>query len=291
MSIRAFGVTVGVRVNDAGTLASLYDWLPPGSRRVAARRVDRLYSFYVNRSGQRPGLRPFHTLYCGDQILHRSEIEAELYEEFEKDADSYVASTSTARFFVHAGVVGWNGRAIVIPGRSYSGKSTLVAEFLRAGGTYYSDEFAVFDRKGFVHPFGRPLGLRIEPSDKQTRKPAGKLGSSIGSLPIPIGLVILTKFNKSASWNPRPTSQGRGVLGLLANSLSARPNPERALGILTKAIEKSLILHGVRGEADEVVRWVETNLAINSRWKQENKLRLGRKIHDQPDQSAETEAH
>ena len=291
MSIRAFGVTVGVRVNDARTLASLNDWLPPGSRRVAARHVDRLYSFYVNRSGDRPGFRPFHTLYCGHQILHRSEIESELYEEFEKDADSYVASTSTARFFVHAGVVGWNGKAIVIPGRSYSGKTTLVTEFLRAGGTYYSDEFAVFDRKGFVHPFSRPLGLRIEPCDRQTRKPAGELGSAIGSLPIPIGLVILTEFKKSASWNPQPTSPGRGVLGLLANSLSARANPEGAFGILTKAIEKSFILHGVRGEANEVVRWVEKNFGINSLWNQENNLRLGRNIHDQPDQSAETEAH
>jgi hypothetical protein len=266
MSFRAFGVTVGVRVNDARTLACLDHSLPPGSRPHAAPRVNRLYSFYVNRREQRRGLRQFHTLYCDHLILHRSENEADLYEEFEKDVDSYVASTSSTRLFVHAGVVAWNGRAIIIPGRGYSGKTTLVAEFLRRGGTYYSDEFAVFDRRGFVHPFSRPLGLRMNSTDKQIRKPASEFGSAAGLLPLPVALVILTEYKKSASWNPQPISAGRGVLGLLANSLSARANPKRAFEILTRATEKSCILRGARGEAKEVVRSVEKKFGIRSLW-------------------------
>jgi hypothetical protein len=31
-----------------------------------------------------------------------------------------------------------------------------VAELVRAGATYYSDEFAVLDSRGRVHPFPRP---------------------------------------------------------------------------------------------------------------------------------------
>ena len=47
-------------------------------------------------------------------------------------------------------IVTWGrGRAIVIPGRTFSGKSTLVAELVRAGATYYSDEYAVEDETTF----------------------------------------------------------------------------------------------------------------------------------------------
>ena len=64
-----------------------------------------------------------------------------------------MAAETRERVFVHAGVVGWKGHAIVIPGRSRSGKTTLVAELVKAGAEYYSDEFAVLDAEGRVHPF------------------------------------------------------------------------------------------------------------------------------------------
>jgi hypothetical protein len=66
--------------------------------------------------------------------------------------------------FLYAGVVAWQGHAIVFPGRSLSGKTTLVREMLRLGATYYSDEFAVVDNSGLVHSFPRPLGIREDPS-------------------------------------------------------------------------------------------------------------------------------
>lgn len=227
--------------------------------------MSRLYSFYVNRGERRRGVRRFHTLYSDHKILLRSENETDLYEEFERDVDTFIARTSSTRLFVHAGVVGWNGRAIVIPGRSYSGKSTLVAEFLHAGATYYSDEFAVFDRKGYVHPFSRPLAIRVEGSDKQTRKAAHEFGSKTGSKPLPVGLVILTRYKKSKAWNPRTTSPGRSVLKLLANALAARSNPERALRILTQVNEGTHFLSGARGEASEVVSTVQERFGIRFR--------------------------
>jgi hypothetical protein len=252
----AYGVAVGVRVNEPGTLEMLRVRLPPGARHQEPRPVSKLYSFHLNRGQGHRGLRRFHTVYSNDRILLRSENEDDLYEEFERDLDSYIAETSTVRFFVHAGVVGWKGYAIVVPGRSYSGKTTLVAEFLRAGAAYYSDEFAVFDRNGYVHSFSRPLGVRVEGHDRQTRKAANEFGRGIADKPLRVGLVILTEYQKSASWRPRVTSPGRGVLELLVNSLSARTNPAGALRFLTRASEKVCFLRGVRGEASEVVRKV-----------------------------------
>jgi hypothetical protein len=261
MCFRTFGVTVGVRVNEPGTLETLSGCLPPGSRGCETRAVKRLYSFCLNREPRRSGIRRFHAVYSDHLMLCRSENEADLYEEFERDVDSFVAATSTTRLFVHAGVVGWKGKAIVIPGRSFTGKTTLVTEFLRAGATYYSDEFAVFDRNGYVHPFSRPLGVRLDASGRQTRKTACEFESRIGNEPLPLGLVIVTEYKKSASWRPQVTSLGRGILHLLGNSLSARANPELALTVLTRTNEGVRILCGARGEASEVIRAVDREQA------------------------------
>jgi hypothetical protein len=45
--------------------------------------------------------------------------------------------------FVPAGVVALGRRALVIPGESFSGKSTLVRALVERGTAYYSDEYAV----------------------------------------------------------------------------------------------------------------------------------------------------
>ena len=61
----------------------------------------------------------------------------------------HVAEHSPNLTLVHAGVVAGTGGALVLPGRSQAGKSTLVAALVTAGASYYSDEFAV-DRKSVV---------------------------------------------------------------------------------------------------------------------------------------------
>jgi len=83
-----------------------------------------------------------------------------VFEAFETDLQLYVAEMAPRRLFVHAGVVGWRGQAIIIPGRTFTGKTTLVAALVKAGATYYSDEYAVLDVRGRVHPYARPLGIR-----------------------------------------------------------------------------------------------------------------------------------
>src|SRR4051794_20574153 len=66
----------------------------------------------------------------------------------------------------------------VIPRVSHSGKTTLVAALVRAGATYYSDEYAVFDAQGSVHPYARPLGIRDGNGDRPRRCPVQELGGT-----------------------------------------------------------------------------------------------------------------
>ena len=173
-------------------------------------------------------------------------------EAFESDLHRYVAEWAPRRVFVHAGVVGWKGRAIVIPGRSFTGKSTLVAGLVRHGATYYSDEYAVLDGRGRVHPFPRALALRNNGNTKQERLSLKSLGGKTGSEPLPVGLVVVSRYRAGARWRPRRLTPGQGVLALLANAVSARRQPNRVLSSLRQAIARAPVIQGTRGEAGEV---------------------------------------
>jgi hypothetical protein len=245
-------VRVGVRVNDASALAGLEARFPPGWKTASSSVVERLYSLRVGRAGSRPGLRHYHMLYEGAGRLARSLNLEDVLETFESDLHLHVAELARRRVFVHAGVVGWRGKAILIPGRSFSGKTTLVIELLRAGATFYSDEYAVLDERGRVHPFARPLGVREDDTPKQTKYRAEQMGAEAGERPLPVSLVIMSRYKPGARWRPRALTLGQGALALLENTVSARRQPQIALATLQKAVETATIIKGVRGEAGEV---------------------------------------
>ena len=240
----------------AGMLERIHSRLPPGWQFEQSLMVERLYSFFIGASESRPGVRHLYLLYGDLQNLARTGSEDELLEAFESDVNVYIAQATRRWFFVHAGLVAWKGRAIVIPGRSFSGKTVLVKEFLQAGATYYSDEFAVFDKCGQVHPFPRSLAIRQGEPPTRTRVLAEDLGSQAGVQPLPVGTLLLTRYRARARWRPRTLSWGKGTLGLLANSLSARNRPELTMATLGKAVCRARILSGARGDARETVESV-----------------------------------
>lgn len=250
----ALGVRIGVRTNTPGLLDRIRTHLPPAWHLEQSSTVERLYCFVKSRTEAGAGVRRFHLLYSNAQNIARTLSEEELLEAFESHLNLYIGQVARRRIVVHAGVVGWKGRAIIIPGNSYSGKTTLVKEFLGQGATYYSDEFAVIDKRGFVYPFAKPLAMREETTQRQIKVNAEQLGGSTGLEPLPVGLVLFTRYCHSASWHPRTISQGEGVIRLLANSLAAREQPDRALTFLEKAVQRAQILRGARGEARHVVQ-------------------------------------
>src|ERR1700749_2073931 len=133
LTFRSFGVRFGVRSDDPRALELLAPHLPPSTRAAAAGAVERLYSVRLggdSADSARRGLRRFHLLYANHTLLARTEDAEELFERFESDLRLAVAESARRRVFVHAGVVGWKGRAILVPGRSFTGKTTLTAELV-----------------------------------------------------------------------------------------------------------------------------------------------------------------
>lgn len=253
-SVRSYGVRIGIRSNEPSCLEKVCEFLPHGSTISSAAVVERIYSLLVGGNSSRPGTRRLNILY-GDHIrLARSLKVDDLFNTFESDLRLTVAEFARQRVFVHAGVVGWKGKAIVVPGRSFTGKSSLIVELIRAGATYYSDEYAVFDRYGYVHPFLKPLEIRNNGEYRQRKVEVAQLGGRAGIKPIPVGLVLITEFKEHAHWKPRELSPGKGVLALFANTVSARRSPEQALGALKQVVGSARVLKGVRGEARSVAR-------------------------------------
>jgi hypothetical protein len=265
-SLKAYGVKIGIRVNDPAWLDQIRLHLPHQCEVVPLPVVDRLYSIInggIGRKGQRANVRRFSLLYGDHLQLARSMHIDEVFERLESDLRLFVAEVARHRVFVHAGVVGWKGRAIVIPGRSYSGKSTMVAELVRAGATYYSDEYAVFDSRGRVHPFAKPLELRESGEYKQTKFDVKTFGGQTGTKAIPVGLVMVTEFKAGAKWRPRELSAGKAILALLSNTVSARRQPERALATLQKVAAEAQVLKGVRGQASQMATSVLARMEKN----------------------------
>lgn len=256
ISFLSYGVRAGIRTNDPEIMGRLLERLPPLWKPASSPVVDVLYSVRVGGEGPRSNVRRFNLLYGNLEKLARTLDLDEVLERLESDLQMYVAEFSPSRIFVHAGAVGWRGKAIVIPGLSYSGKSTLVAELVRAGATYYSDEYAVFDSRGRVHPYPRPLGIRENPVELPKKYSVERLGGSAGAKPLPLGLVVSTYYTPGAKWRPRLLTPGQGALALLKNTVPARRQPEASLNALQQAMIKASVIKSNRGEAREAVKHI-----------------------------------
>lgn len=245
------GARIAVRVNEPSHLERLAAHLPPGSTPACAPEVDDVYSLWVGGEA-RPKVRRPHLLYRGSERLAQTFDLAEAFESLESALSFNVAVAARRGLFVHAGAVGWRGRAIVIPGRSMSGKSSLVAALARAGATYYSDEYAVIDERGWVHPFPGRLSMRGNDRVRGEKRSPEELGLTVGTRPLPVAVVAVTDWRRGARWRPRGLSPGQAMLALLDNTVLARLRPKLALTTLGRVVKGSVALRGQRGEADEI---------------------------------------
>jgi hypothetical protein len=247
-SILAYGVRVGIRTNKPELLDRLTDYLPPLWKPSSATVVDRLFSLKAGKGS-------LELFYDSERAIKSRSLKTVL-QVFETNLKMYVAEMARRRVFVHAGVVGWKGKAVVIPGRSFSGKTTLVAELVRAGATYYSDEYAALDMQGRVHPYPQPLALRSPDSPEQKKRPVEEIGGKTGTRPLPVGLVLVSRYKPGARWRPTQLTAGQAVLELLANTVPARSKPEVVMPTLQKAVSDAVLLKGHRGEAEETARLI-----------------------------------
>ena len=167
------------------------------------------------------------------------------------------AENAVERVFVHAGVVVWGGRAIVLPGDSFHGKSTLTAELVRRGAGYYSDEYAIFDPTGKVNPFPKSLSIRGEvDAYRQIDRPVEHFGGVQWTGGAVVGLVLLTQYQPRGKWDPQILSPANGLMEILKYTLPIRRRPAFTLAVLKTVADEALIVKTDRGDASEAARLI-----------------------------------
>jgi hypothetical protein len=233
----SFGLTAEVLSDDRGLLDSLPDVLPPGWRLADGAPMAR---FGLTRDGA--------ITVDGVEVARiQSNLEAALVG-LGSIVRHHLAEHAPSHVFIHAGVVCAADRAIVIPGSSHSGKTTLVAELVRGGATYYSDEYAVVDSEGTIQPYAKPLSVRSANGvglGALTPVPPAQ----IATRPIRAGLIVLTRYKTGAVWRPSVRTSGEGAFALLAHTVAVRLRPGPALAAVCRLSRDARVISGDRGEA------------------------------------------
>jgi hypothetical protein len=245
IAFEAYGTELRICTNSPELLADVEEMLPASwGRRPRSSKQHRL--------GLLDESNGFYSIYRPDDAcIHDAPGREYALTMLESQIQGHIALNATEFVFVHAGVVAADGRAIVIPGYSFSGKTTLVRALVGAGAVYYSDEFAALDETGRVLPYSKRLTVR-RPNEGADDYTVEQLGGVAGVEPVRMGLVVATQFRPGSRWLPRRLSPGAGALAMLEHAVPAQDRPEQTLRVLKKAVDGAVILEGERGEADEL---------------------------------------
>jgi hypothetical protein len=199
--------------------------------------------------------------YHNGEKLFEGETGEFFYEACESRIRVTIAEFAVGKVFLHAGVVGWKNRAIIIPAQSWSGKTTLVAELVKKGALYYSDEYAVLDEHGNVEPFPKWLSVRgVVSENQQTDISVESLGGVAGTKTIRAGMILIATFDrtqvKPGAEQPQRLTAGQGIMEILPHTLPIRNSPKFVLEVLNKIASRAIIVKTVRGEAKDFAGWL-----------------------------------
>ena len=149
---------------------------------------------------------------------------------------------------VHAGAVLIEGRALLIPGSTHAGKSSLVAELLRRGASHFSDEYALVDNLGLIHPYPRPLLLR-NGGPLQSMVLPEELNASFAACPAPVGWILALDYVPDCKWDIRELSQGEAVMLLLRNTPHELAQSPEMIDFFIRVVADASSYEGTRGDA------------------------------------------
>jgi len=250
MAYEAFGVRFAVRLGDAEPLRYAHNYLPFGSLCLPHEPTTDHVRFALRRT---PDSRSWRAFKGRSRICETRSLRFAM-ERFHEALLRHISSHAPSFTFVHAGAVAWRGRALIIPGNSFSGKSTLVRRLVEAGATYYSDDLAVIDGKGRLHPYARVLQFRAPGTFQQCPIPLSDLtGETCRSAlePVPVTMVAFSNFDKKAPWARQELSLGNIAMEGLRHTLTFRSSPERHLRTWATVAGAAAGFRWRRGEATE----------------------------------------
>ena len=166
----------------------------------------------------------------------------------ESELALFAAEHLEGRIAVHAAVLAVGPSLIMLPGPSYTGKTTLSIALRDAGATLLSDEYAVVDpATGMVVGWDRPVHRRL---------PGGSVERIrlVESAPEqPVAVVASLRFVDGAPLHWEPMGQAAVVQTLMSNAVGARVAPDSTFSAALRIARSARGIHGVRAEAAEAL--------------------------------------
>ncbi|MHB1414175.1 MAG: hypothetical protein ACYC1C_02890 [Chloroflexota bacterium] len=200
--------------------------------------------------------------------------------QLEHTIDSAAARGLARHLLIHAGAVAAGERAILFPGASGQGKSTLVAALCLAGFAYMSDELSVINMESLLLlPFLKAIGLKdggwkVLTAAFDTPSPALKATPSDGvtvrylpgpnprSTPTPIRFVLMLdrQPGRSASFVPAPRAQA--LVELAKHSLNLPRHGRKGVEALARVVEGADCYTLTYGDLREAVTTVKNLVGL-----------------------------
>lgn len=257
----SYGVKIGITSNQPEAIETIKknvdEYFPRCITEIEKTEVEFQYLFVWNQSEK-------DSLYKNGLIVYSRIKREDLLEYFMSEIRRMIAEFAVGRVFIHSGAVSWKGKAILIPARSFRGKTSLTAALVRRGAVYYSDEYAVLDDEGFLHSFAKPLSIRGEIDEyTQVDYPVEKLGGIAAEEKTRVGMVLISEYKPFARWNPQVLSPAKGIMEIIKHTVPIRNNPAFALKVLDKVAGQAVIVKSNRGDVsksvDQILDFFENN--------------------------------
>ncbi len=243
LGVSCLGSAVAVGVPNRVCLEQLIPLLPPGWKQIGIERTS------------------------GEPVRWQSPMRPETPDEsiahyLASQLEYAIAERSETFVFLHAGVVVVGEEAIILPGESHAGKSTLVAALVKQGAAYYSDEYAVISSEGRVFPFPRQIAMRndlyypVGRTDLSHALPEESIvASGCGA-----AMIVFAKYIPDSVCQLEPLDRTSALIELCQNTVGFRTRPDMSFAYLDRLLDCPRIFKGQRGDADEAASLILTLL-------------------------------
>jgi hypothetical protein len=181
-----------------------------------------------------------------------------------------VEKASPQHLLLHAAAAERDGRVVMLPGPSESGKTTLVAGLVHAGLSYVTDEAVAFDLDDvLVRPYPKPLDvdagswpvlahlapppdLELAPylTDQWHLAPSS-VGTGIVASPAPVRLIIAPTYRRGATTTLIPMSRSEAVVVMAEQAFNFRQHGALALATLAALVRSCQCYRMSVGDLDQ----------------------------------------
>jgi hypothetical protein len=201
-------------------------------------------------------------------------------EQVETALRTAVFRATTWDLALHAASVGLGESAVLLPGQTGCGKSTLAAALLLRGHSHLTDDLALLSSAAEVRPLPLPVVLKAGSwpalpalARQLVHRPAHLRGGQkvrywlppseqIARRSLPVRLIAQPHYRAGARLDVTPMDPLETIATLIAAPLRiGRPLQPDGLAVLARWLEACPAFRLVYGDGEEAARWIENQLA------------------------------